>query len=993
MPALESSIEEAASSGISVEISRSSSDEEIQRATAMALAIQNNPNLSPEEIHNLVAEQEAQRQQAQLLASSKGKSGSNKKSLSSRFAAARSFITPGSNQQQYFEDGNDNEVNHNNNNNDLDVKESTDSSSPPAKEKTRRFDGHRIKGAFQSTKNHGEKSPKLSVTTPPPAPADGNHPKSPTRKPASRDSSPKRGGGRSLRRGKPSLRTPPPSPGVSGTTPRSVTSADGAPAMASSVSNSANSGDGNINNTNDATGGSAILKSISSGISSASSTAANALPNLPITLGKPSTNRDKNPIRMSTIAWKRRGGIAKFTSSNCWERRRIELQGSRLYYYSEDLEQVDTTSNDGDAGVGSPAPEGLPTMATNTSREVSEGGTSVASQPAPSNNNNANNSTMNGAVDDVSEGVVVTKQSNWFENTFTSPQEDPNAPRGYLDLKKERAHAHASFGHSGAPSPFAVSIKVRGETKWKLCFDHHQTQMEWLAILTDVVVQSSVDQYNGLLLEQLHPSAEKEAQVSLPPGQNTDTETAGTRLWQLENYSITGNPYDDAMGGTSRDQDLVHFEDGTTRVILPTRQQHEKAQTLAMDACSRLWTVPGQNLFYAGMIVNVALAVARSNALPMEGFWHLLVFTNALLYLCLTKEPNWRSIISHVKATPLVASERTNSNNHRTKSAADNGQSNTDAAPAPDCAPVAGTSTVQLQEPTDPPVNDQGEKFVGWRCPSGSAVKVRSHGYLTTKEKVPSPGELYEVIYCDIFESDRRYERVADRVQLPEVKFDDEGPKTWRCPDLFIMNITFPTTPPKIGRSANDGPGFTIAMYCKMKKDTREILRRVTADGYDPTTEVCDDVQKSKVNAVRLLEEWIRRAPTDEKWFARFKCVPYVHNFTEIGIPGWMSQYNGKPFLVKRPGQTGFIHQYPEKSAFEFTLSFYPFPYLARQAICYLKEHFFTKIHATCCFTVEGRSDDELPECVIGAFQFCYPDPTYAVQDTDFFSGKAKRSF
>jgi hypothetical protein len=99
----------------------------------------------------------------------------------------------------------------------------------------------------------------------------------------------------------------------------------------------------------------------------------------------------------------------------------------------------------------------------------------------------------------------------------------------------------------------------------------------------------------------------------------------------------------------------------------------------------------------------------------------------------------------------------------------------------------------------------------------------------------------------------------------------------------------------------------------------------------------------------------------------------------------------------------------------EFDVSLHVFPYLAKQAICFMKESFFRKTLVTFGFVIEGRTDDEvrllvcsscnhycsiltafyrqLPECLIGLFQLCYPDPQYAIQAADFFSGKAQRSF
>jgi hypothetical protein len=77
----------------------------------------------------------------------------------------------------------------------------------------------------------------------------------------------------------------------------------------------------------------------------------------------------------------------------------------------------------------------------------------------------------------------------------------------------------------------------------------------------------------------------------------------------------------------------------------------------------------------------------------------------------------------------------------------------------------------------------------------------------------------------------------------------------------------------------------------------------------------------------------------------------------------------------------------------EFDVSFHPFPYLAKQAICYMKDNFFKKVLVTFGFVIEGRADDELPECLIGLMQLCYPNPAYAIQGPDVFAGTSKKSF
>ena len=104
----------------------------------------------------------------------------------------------------------------------------------------------------------------------------------------------------------------------------------------------------------------------------------------------------------------------------------------------------------------------------------------------------------------------------YFESSI-QPEDHPtaHAVRGILDLPAEQASVQPSFGHdSGAPSPFCLNIQVPSsvttqlsETKWKLCLDSHALLMEWMAHLTDVMVQASVDQYNQALLEMANPNS------------------------------------------------------------------------------------------------------------------------------------------------------------------------------------------------------------------------------------------------------------------------------------------------------------------------------------------------------------------------------------------------------------------------------------------------------------------------------------------------------
>jgi 2-hydroxy-3-keto-5-methylthiopentenyl-1-phosphate phosphatase len=208
----------------------------------------------------------------------------------------------------------------------------------------------------------------------------------------------------------------------------------------------------------------------------------------------------KEPVRVSGLVWKRRGGLGKLaSSSSAWELRQMELRGTVLIYYA-------TSEDEGQAQ----------------------------------------------------------------EEVHGSNPKKEDSPRGYLDLAEERAAVQASFGHSGAPSPFCISIIVGlvQETKWKLSFDHHQTQMEWLAAISNAVIQCSVDDYNNALLQAANPNNSlSESSLLRPPPvyepggkqdcadhENTSRQTNFHRLWMAEEYTINSKTTDgDAAGRDATD--------------------------------------------------------------------------------------------------------------------------------------------------------------------------------------------------------------------------------------------------------------------------------------------------------------------------------------------------------------------------------------------------------------------------------------------------------
>lgn len=325
---------------------------------------------------------------------------------------------------------------------------------------------------------------------------------------------------------------------------------------------------------------------------------------------------------------------------------------------------------------------------------------------------------------------------------------------------------------------------------------------------------------------------------------------------------------------------------------------------------------------------------------------------------------------------------------------------------------------------------------IRWRTLSGDRLSVRSSDYSRTRRKLPSPGELYDCVKVDFVESETRLANMSSRVELPRrVMESDDGdqhappvkPACWHAPEIFVVSLSLPREP----SAPVDGPSYTITMYFTMKQATRDVLQQIYAEKTKAATQQRqmndpddhhhadassssssdghnDDSSSSSSsspninrNAIRLFDEWCRRSSEGDAAFqGRFKIIPQAQNIDDLGLPRWIARWNGKPVLIKRTGLTGFVYNNSKDvtagqsatasaspTCMEMEVSFHPFPWAAKQAISYIRQHVFHKAMLSLGFVIEGRDEEtELPEVLMGLCQLCFPHPDAAIKATDFFA-------
>lgn len=204
--------------------------------------------------------------------------------------------------------------------------------------------------------------------------------------------------------------------------------------------------------------------------------------------------------------------------------------------------------------------------------------------------------------------------------------------------------------------------------------------------------------------------------------------------------------------------------------------------------------------------------------------------------------------------------------------------------------------------------------------------------------------------------------------------------KTFRSPRFLIISFLLPTSTPKIGKATNNEKGYIVTGYYKLRNETEDILNIITNPLYQHDEHIkqlqLDQLfvtntqqaynQKQTVNAVKLWEKWCTTAPHDPEMQKRLKFIPNGENLQQLGVPSWITKYNCKPMLIKRPGITNFVFHNAALDKMEIDINMHPLPFVFKQAMSHLNQRYFQDLRMSFGFLIEGRGEDELPEVLLG---------------------------
>ena len=624
---------------------------------------------------------------------------------------------------------------------------------------------------------------------------------------------------------------------------------------------------------------------------------------------------------LSALVWKRREGLAKFSGKTSWERRKLVLQDTKLFYFAtENLDQA---------------------LSPPRSRA---GSVDIAATPSFTTEKTSLTPFIGLWIEQAAAALSIDLPAGFNQNNPNAALLGENVtPRGCIDLIKENATITVVPSSSGtvlsgqsigfpAPTPFCVAIKIEEKTKWKFCFETHQQQIQWLLALSNVMIQNSVEDF---ISEQVSKSSDDAKTVfTINDGffvlKNRNEVLCSGRA-VIESAAACDKAIDARKDSTSdqainvasqSSQTNVSCQNGVLSIPLSTiwsiKRSICRIMNITNEELDQQRAQFSVMLYLIGDRLDVALCSANisliytycySESIPGWKFFILLWVLNTVFAFCCSMIVQSDSNIIRFKSSQRASAKLEDVNAAETNSLTtppllDNvvkkERISYDA--------IAGTSSLKIASSYE-----RLDGAICWMEVMPAEIKVRSMGYGTTKKKIPSPGSLYECVAVDVLACDQRIPNIGLKVNLEKISSSNEVSdfnKTWVSPDLFVVSVSLPTEAPKLGWATDDGAGITLVAYMKMRNDTRTILQCVTAPDYNGSIE--SDLNLEKINAVRLFEEWCSRSPSDPTFQGRFKFIPTAVNTEEIGIPSYIAAYNGKPVLIKRSEVTGTLYSHPD---------------------------------------------------------------------------------
>ncbi|GMI28869.1 hypothetical protein TeGR_g14188, partial [Tetraparma gracilis] len=425
-------------------------------------------------------------------------------------------------------------------------------------------------------------------------------------------------------------------------------------------------------------------------------------------------------------------------------------------------------------------------------------------------------------------------------------------------------------------------------------------------------------------------------------------------------------------------QDIINFiSPGTPKKQASSKKIAKDLRRLTALTMTSIAELPESNPMTPYLVIgasNVLVALAR--AAPTEHFWTCLLLLNLTLFKLL-----------HLKLPSKVFVSAVDKQRRDSVSELEGGEEKMPTVQLP-----AGIRTMQ---PTPPKQGSElaealaaagGIKSVAgtriandikycdqwaevphtFRPGNGTIFNVRKGpAYKKTGAKAPSLECLYDLYSCDLVRTPMRMKESGEMFTPPHVPgVTDIQTGNAYVPPMIIVSCGMPAFEPSLFGGEDDGPSYMAIFYFVIgERMLKELKDLSTASP-----------------AVKLLAEWCKRGEHENTIKGRFKCCCVLDDVDKLGLPAPIPSYNGKPVIINKTGAF-----FRKENHIELTIDVHNFAYLARKGLYSIMPKFPT-MKLNVGFVIEGRDDDELPECMMGVGKLCYMDPGKAPEEEELIN-------
>mmetsp|Transcript_4686 Transcript_4686/g.9415 ORF Transcript_4686/g.9415 Transcript_4686/m.9415 type:complete len:363 (+) Transcript_4686:14-1102(+) len=294
------------------------------------------------------------------------------------------------------------------------------------------------------------------------------------------------------------------------------------------------------------------------------------------------------------------------------------------------------------------------------------------------------------------------------------------------------------------------------------------------------------------------------------------------------------------------------------------------------------------------------------------------------------------------------------------------GQKMSSAPPAP---PAPEGPVVPPTPPSDDMRISAGETYSSQSIPisqpPADMFRLRvGPNYRRNGKKEPSGAALYDLVAVDICRSTKG--KMEETFDYFKPVLGETGVAGSNIPYSFVVTANLPVEEPSMFSTPGTGPSFVIVFHFTASPTLLEGVKGISSG-------------KGATPAVKLLDAWCRDSAKDSACMGRFKAMCMIDDIEKQGFPSFISKFNGKPVLINKSGTfvrycEGDGHGTLVKDdggtskackAINMLINVHVFAFIARKGLFSLQQS-FKKMRLNVAFTIEGRTDEELPEVVLG---------------------------